>query len=245
VPSLDRRWRDSARTVSGRSWRCTTRINSRRGFDADRAGPVLAATAATHKLLTWGNHDWCAADVQLPLGHACARPMTDLQILVDEGRVWPIGRWRGSRNVRVGDALVQSGFMRWAFKKQPEPTRAGLRGDPRQASTSWCSPSTTIRVRRQHFQPRLTSCRARRQPRAARGDRESSPKGRICGHVHGGFGRYEHQGIPIYNVQRRRRELPARQRRRRSSTCRRPERMWDHRVFRISRCSLILTLSKD
>ena len=47
--------------------------------------PWLAATSATHKLLTWGNHDWCGQMCSFASDTPAHARSTDLQILVDEG----------------------------------------------------------------------------------------------------------------------------------------------------------------
>ena len=47
--------------------------------------PWLAATPATHKLLTWGNHDWCGQMCSFRSDTPAHARSTDLQILVDEG----------------------------------------------------------------------------------------------------------------------------------------------------------------
>ncbi len=57
--------------------------------------PWLAATPATHKLLTWGNHDWCGQMCSFRSDTPAHARSTDLQILVDEGTtcaVRPVAR---------------------------------------------------------------------------------------------------------------------------------------------------------
>ena len=51
--------------------------------------PWLAATPATHKLLTWGNHDWCGQMCSFRSDTPAHARSTDLQILVDEGTSVP------------------------------------------------------------------------------------------------------------------------------------------------------------
>ena len=47
--------------------------------------PWLADAPATHKLLTWGNHDWCGQACSFLSDSPKHARSTDLQILVDEG----------------------------------------------------------------------------------------------------------------------------------------------------------------
>src|SRR5262245_28717535 len=51
--------------------------------------PWLVSAPATHKLLTWGNHDWCGQMCSFRSDTPAQAQSTVLQILVDEGTAVP------------------------------------------------------------------------------------------------------------------------------------------------------------
>ena len=158
----------------------------------------LADAPATHKLLTWGNHDWCGQACSFREDSPAHALSTDLQILVDGGTTIPCSDGT-TGHVSVRATPWSNKFMRWAFMKQPsdlEPVYAAI--------------------------PEGTDILVSHQPPLYHGDRTFNldtgrvenvgsrelldaiervrPRLVVCGHAHGGFGRYEHQGIPIFNV---------------------------------------------
>src|SRR5690349_19747629 len=77
----------------------------------------LAEAPATHKLLTWGNHDWWCQSCSFHEYSPAHAPSTDLQILVDEATTIP--RSDGTkRQVSVWATPWSNRFMRWAFMKK-------------------------------------------------------------------------------------------------------------------------------
>ena len=164
--------------------------------------PWLAATRATHKLLTWGNHDWCGQMYWLPLGHACPRDRLTFRSSWTKRRAKPsAGGATRSRNVRCGRRPGPIRSCVWAFMEAAErlssyrSTRAIPDGIDvlvsHQPPYGYGDSTFDLDSRRvEHVGSReLLVAIERVRPRVV-----------ICGHVHGGFGRYEHQGIPIYNV---------------------------------------------
>jgi hypothetical protein len=158
--------------------------------------PWLAGTPATHRILTWGNHDWC--------GQACSfrgdwpdeASTRDLQILVDEA----------TRVPGIGDACISvwatpwsNQFMNWAFMKAPAELEA-----------VYAAIAERVDILVSHQPPygfgdRYYDVRSGKVEHL--GSRELlaaidrvRPKLVICGHVHDGYGRFEYDGIPIYNV---------------------------------------------
>ena len=160
--------------------------------------PWLASAPATHKLLTWGNHDWCGQACGFRSDSPAHARSTDLQILVDEGTTLPFVVGAGG-HVSVWATPWSNRFLRWAFMKDPRDLERVYAAIPN---------ATYILV---SHQPPLFHGDQTLNPDSGRvehlGSRELldaiekvRPKLVISGHVHGGFGRYEHQGIPIYNV---------------------------------------------
>jgi Icc-related predicted phosphoesterase len=158
----------------------------------------LADAPAVHKVLTWGNHDWCGQMCSFRSDTPAHARSTDLQILVDEGTSVPSVGGKGSE-MSVWATPWSNPFMRWAFMKRPSDLERVYAAIPKgtdvlvshQPPYGYGDSTFDVDSRRvEHVGSReLLVAIERVRPRVV-----------ICGHVHGGFGRYEHQGIPIYNV---------------------------------------------
>ncbi|MCC7123389.1 MAG: metallophosphoesterase [Acidobacteria bacterium] len=160
--------------------------------------PWLAAAPATHKVLTWGNHDWCGQQCSFRADSPSHARSTDLQIVVDERTTIPPADDTRAR-ISVWATPWSNLFGQWSFMKPPRQLEAIYAAIPEgidilvshQPPFSYGDQTFDFTARRiEHVGSReLLRAIERVRPRLV-----------ICGHIHGGHGRYEHQGIPIYNV---------------------------------------------
>lgn len=156
----------------------------------------LGGAPATHKILTWGNHDWCGQVCDFSGDDPRGASTTTLQILVDKGTsvpVSPVGQ--AGRSLSVWATPWSNEFMDWAFMRKPAALAEVYSSIPVGIDilVSHQPPygyGDLVRGRTDHLGSReLLATTDRVRPRLV-----------ICGHIHGGHGRYEHDGVPIYNV---------------------------------------------
>jgi hypothetical protein len=159
--------------------------------------PWLAAAPATHKLLTWGNHDWCGQAFSFRSDSPAHARSTDLQILVDEGTTVP--RQEGANgHISVWATPWSNTFMRWAFMKEREALEGIYALIPEgidilvshQPPYGCGDGFPTLSGGKEHLGSRELLAAIKRV----------RPKLVICGHIHFGYGCYDCDGIPVYNV---------------------------------------------
>src|SRR5687768_17013574 len=80
--------------------------------------PWLAAAPAKHKLLTWGNHDWCGEACDFHADFPPAASSETLQILLAQETTIP--RPEGGAPLRVWASPWSNMFGFWAFMRAPE-----------------------------------------------------------------------------------------------------------------------------
>jgi hypothetical protein len=149
------------------------------------ARPWLAAAPAAHRMLTWGNHDWC--------GQACSfhcdSPGNTLdgavQILVDE-----------VTQIACDGALVSiwaspwsNRFLNWAFMKSPAELEAVYAQFP-----------AGVDIVVSHQPPFGCADLGLGSVELRKAIQRVKPKLVICGHIHDGFGCFECDGALVYNV---------------------------------------------
>jgi hypothetical protein len=173
-----------------------------RWFD-DCFRPWLAAQPARHRILIWGNHDWCGEACDFSADAAGAGSLDRVVILNDDSVHVPIHPITHSLNhplqgSRVWGTPWSATFGDWAFMR-PAAELAPI----------YAKIPAGIDILMSHQPPYGYGDAVPRWPGGTEhaGSRELlaaiervRPKLVVCGHIHEGHGRYEHDGIPIVNA---------------------------------------------
>lgn len=153
-------------------------------FDAT-ARPWLAAAPAPHKILTWGNHDWCGQACSFRRDSPENASAGAVQIIVDE-----------LTTILCDDTVVSiwatpwsNTFLNWAFMKSPAALEAVYAAIP-----------ADIDILVSHQPPYGCGDLGLGSVELRAAIRRVKPKLVICGHIHDGFGRFDCEGSLVYNV---------------------------------------------
>lgn len=159
--------------------------------------PWLAAAPAKHKLLTWGNHDWCGERCSFQADSPAVASSESLQILVAQSTTIP--RSGAESPLRVWMSPWSNQFGDWAFMREPRELAAVYDTIPagvdivisHQPPYGYCDEVPD------YFSGRMSHQGSRELLAAI--DRVK-PTVVICGHIHEGHGAASHHGTLIYNV---------------------------------------------
>ncbi len=165
-------------------------------FDT-QARSWLARTPARHRILTWGNHDFCGQACRFDSDAPGTAPSTALQIVVDAQT--SVTNGAGGRPISIWATPWSNPYMRWAFMKPREELAAiydaipdGVdilvsHQPPYGLGDRYDDPATG---RVEHLgSHELLAAIDRVRPRLV-----------VCGHFHGGFGRFVRGDTLVFNV---------------------------------------------
>lgn len=157
--------------------------------------PWLAKAPATHKILTWGNHDWCGQACGFRVDSPAEASTTGLQILVDERTTVPTT----DGEISIWATPWSNQFMNWAFMKAPEELEAVYAEIPAGIDVL-VSHQPPYGYGDRYFDVGSGKVEHLGSRELLKAIDRVRPRVVVCGHIHDGNGRTEYQGIPIYNV---------------------------------------------
>lgn len=153
----------------------------------------LGKAPAAHRIVTWGNHDWCGQVCRVDAGSAAS----GLEILVDAGTT--VHADGTARPISVWATPWTRAFNQWAFMKSPVDL-----------AELYAAVPDGIDILVTHQPPlgygdRFVDADTGRIEHVGSAEllaalRRIRPKLVVCGHLHDGYGRFEYEGIPIWNV---------------------------------------------